>query len=230
MSVAIEPFELVSPFVLQDPEGPPLAELIERQPPSLLKELLVDPNAIARRMLDPARAASAMSQTLLVLIGGTALAGLLIATLLNGSIWRAALLLPAAVVLAVGAAMGPVAATAVMAGARVPWQLLASALTTAVTAGTLTVSALMPLAFVTMAFDREWVGPLTIVAAFAVGGAVAGRRIRKVLNALAEQVCERTGVELDDERRARIDLIGRVGLVQLTFTLSIALWSLQVIA
>jgi hypothetical protein len=221
--------ECLSPFVDSSDEGPGLAELLGRQPPSLLKELLTNPGAIAERMLDPAQAPKSMAQTLALLVATTSLTGGFLASLSGGEVLRAAALLPVAIVLAVGAAMGPVAATAVMAGARVPWQLLAAALTAAVTAGALTMVALVPVAVVLMRFDAEWAGPLAVVGAFVVGGLVSGLRIHAVLKALAKVVCDRTGEPLAGERIYRINLVGRVAFVQLAFTMSLAVWSLKVL-
>lgn len=221
--------ECVSPFVDSGDEGPALAELLSRQPPSLLKELLTEPVAIAGRMLDPAQAPTSMAQTLGLMVATASLAGGFIASMSGSEVLRAAVLLPVAIVLAVAAAMGPVAATAVIAGARVPWQLLAAALSAAVTAGVLTLVALIPLAVVAMRFDPEWAGSLTVFGAFGISGIVAGMRIRSVFRALAKLVCERTGEKLEGEREFRIGLVGRVALVQLTFTMSIAVWSLRVL-
>lgn len=221
--------EYVSPFIESGEEGPALAELLERQPPSLLKELLTDPAAIAGRMLDPAQAPTSMAQTLGLLVATASLAGGLMATLSGTGVLRAAVMLPVAIVLAVAAAMGPVAATAVIAGARVPWQLLAAALSAAVTSGVLTLVALVPIAVVAMRFDTEWAGPLAIFGAFGVSGIIAGLRIRAVFRALAKLVCERTGEKLEGEREFRIGLVGRVALVQLAFTMSVAVWSLRVL-
>lgn len=223
------PAEYVSPFVDSGDEGPALAELLSRQPPSLLKELLTDPGAIAARVLDPSQAAASMAQTLGLMVGTAALAGGFLASVSGAEVLRAAALFPVALVLAVAAAMGPVAATAVIAGARVPWQLLAAALSAAVTAGVLTLVALIPLAVVLMRFDAEWAGPLAVFGAFGVAGLIAGVRIRSVFRALAKLVCERTGEPLEGERLFRIGLVGRVALVQLAFTMSIAVWSFRIL-
>lgn len=221
--------ECVSPFVDARDEGPALAELLRRQQPSLLKDLLTNPAAIAERMLDPAEAPKTMAQTLGLLVATASLSGGFLASLSGNSVLRAAALLPIAIVLSVGAAMGPVAATALLAGARVPWQLLAAALTAAVTAGVLTLVALVPVAVVLMRLDSEWAGPLAIFGAFAVAGVIAGLRIHSVLRALAKVVCERTGEPLAGERIGRINLVGRVAFVQLAVTMSLAVWSLQVL-
>lgn len=228
-SAALIRSECVSPFVDAGDEGPALAELLSRQRPSLLKELLTDPSAIAARMLDPGQAPASMAQTLALLVATASLAGGFIASLSGTEVLRAAVLLPVAIVLAVAAALGPVAATAVIAGARVPWQLLAAALSAAVTAGVLTLVALISIAVVLMRFDAEWAGPLAIFGAFGIAGLIAGVRIRSVFGALAKQVCERTGEKLEGERLFRIGLVGRVAFVQLTFTMSIAVWSLRVL-
>ncbi|MBL8915381.1 MAG: hypothetical protein JNM17_32050 [Archangium sp.] len=222
--------ELASPFIAIEDAGPELKTLVERQPPSLLQQLLTDPKAIAERMLDPALAPKTMAHTVGLLLVSTTLTGAFLASLSRVEIWRAAGLLPVALVLAVAAAMGPVAATAVMAGARLPWQLLAAALTTAMTAGALTLAALAPIAVVAMSLNREWLGPLAVVGSFAIAGIVSGRRIHAVLVALAQSVNTRAGgVKLDDEALDRVRLVGRVAFVQLAFTTSLAIWSLKVL-
>jgi hypothetical protein len=223
------PREFVSPFIDATDSGPALTELLDRQPPSLLKELLTEPTAIAERMLDPAQAARAMGQTSVMLIGASALTGGLLASLSGANILQAAFLLPVALVLSIGAAMGPVAGTAVMAGARIPWQLLAAALTTAVTAGALTMVALVPVAVVLWRINSEWAGPLSVVSAFIISGYVSGRRIRTMLDSLARIVCERTSTPVEGEAVERIKLVGRVALVQLSFTMSLAVWALKVL-
>lgn len=222
--------ELASPFIASEETGPELKALVERQPPSLLQQLLTDPKAIAERMLDPTLAPKTMAHTVSLLLLSTTLTGAFLASLSRVEIWRAAGLLPVALVLAVAAAMGPVAATAVMAGARLPWQLLAAALTTAVTAGALTLAALAPIAVVAMSLNREWLGPLAVVGSFAIAGIVSGRRIHTVLVALAQTVNTRAGgVKLDEEALERVRLVGRVAFVQLAFTTSLAIWSLKVL-
>ncbi len=227
--MAAQLMECVSPFVDSRDDGPGLADLLEGQAPSLLKDLLTNPAAIAARMLDSAEAPRSMAQTLGLLIAAAALTGGLFASITTTEILRAAVLLPAAIVLAVGAAMGPVAATALLAGARLPWQLLAAALTSAVTAGALTMVALVPVAVVLMRLDSDFVGPLAIVLSFLVAGAISGLRIRAVLNELAKLVCASTGEALAGERFGRIALVGRVAFVQLAFTMSLAVWCLKVL-
>lgn len=229
MTTATAPHEFISPFIDASDTGPALIDLLDRQPPSLLKELLTSPEAIAERMLDPAEAPRSMSQTLLMLLGASALTGGLLASISGSDVLRAAALLPIAIVLAVGAAMGPVAATAVMSGARLPWQLLAAALTAAVTAGALTMVALIPVAVVLWRIDSEWAGPLSVVSAFIISGYVSGRRIRTMLDSLAHLVCERTSTPIEGAALERIGLVGRVGLVQLSFTMSLAVWALKVL-
>lgn len=221
--------ECVSPFVDSRDDGPTLSELLQRQAPSLLKDLLTNPAALAERMLDPVEAPRSMAQTLGLLVATSAMTGGFLASVSTAGILRAAALLPVAVVLAVAAAMGPVAATALLAGARVPWQLLAAALTAAVTAGALTLIALVPIAVVLMRIDPIWAGPLAVTCSFLIAGAISGFRIHEVLKALATMVCARTGEPLAGERVGRIDLVGRVAMVQLAFTMSVAVWSLKVL-
>ncbi|MDP3234039.1 MAG: hypothetical protein Q8S33_08425 [Myxococcales bacterium] len=220
--------EFGSPFAPSLDEGVPLDDLLETQPRSLLRELLSDPRSLAERLLD-GRAATTMVDTALTLIGASALAGAALGAATNGSAARSMALLPVALVLAVVAALGPVAASAVMVGARLPWRLLAGALTMATARGAMVLCASAPLSVLGMRADAEWLGPLMIVFSFGLAGLSSGRLIRKLMEQSALVAWERTGAELGPERMERVAIVGRVGLVQLAFTLTIAVWSFRIL-
>lgn len=220
--------ELGSPFTPTADDGVPLDELLETQPRSLLRELLSDPRALAERLLD-GRAARTMVDTMVTLGVSSALGGAPLGAATGGSAMTSMLLLPAAMVLAIIAALGPVAASAVMVGARLPWRLLAGTLTMSATRGALVLCASAPLSVVGMRADAEWLGPLLIVFSFALAGLAAGRLIRQLLAQAALVAWERSGATLGEERLALVDVVGRVGLVQLAFTMTIAVWSLRIL-
>ncbi len=217
-----------TPFVPSHDDGLTLDDLLVAQPTSLLREMLNDPRALAERLLD-GRAAKTMTDTALTLLVSSAVAGAALGTATGGSAVRSMALLPIALVLAVVAALGPVAASAVMVGARVPWALLAGALTMATTRGAMVLCASAPLSVLAMRVDDEWAGPLVILTSFAVSGLLAGRLIRTMLEQSALVLWERAGSSLGGERLERVALVGRVGLVQLAFTLSIAVWSFRIL-
>lgn len=217
-----------TPFEPSHDDGLTLDDLLVAQPTSLLREMLNDPRALSERLLD-GRAAKTMTDTALTLLVSSALAGAALGTSTGGSALRSMALLPVALVLAVVAALGPVAASAVMVGARVPWALLAGALTMATTRGAMVLCAAAPLSVLAMRVDDEWAGPLVILTSFAVSGLLAGRLIRTMLEQSALVLWERAGSSLGGERLERVALVGRVGLVQLAFTLSIAVWSLRIL-
>ncbi len=220
--------EFGSPFAPSLEEGVPLDDLLDTQPRSLLGELIGDPKALAERLLD-GRAAKTMVDTALTLIASSALAGAALGAATNGAPARSLVLLPFALVLAVIAALGPVAASAVMVGARLPWRLLAGALTMATARGALVLAASAPLSMLGMRADPEWLGPLMIVFSFGLSGLAAGRLLRRVLEQSALVAWERSGAALGAERMERVALVGRVGLVQLAFTLTIAVWSFRIL-
>jgi hypothetical protein len=220
--------EFGSPFAPSLEESVQLRELLETQPRSLLRELLSDPKALAERLLD-GRAATTMVDMALTLVGSAAVAGAALGAATNGSTVRALALLPFALILAVIAALGPVAASAVMVGARLPWRLLAGALTMATARGAMVLCASAPLSVLGMRADAEWLGPLTIVFSFGLAGVSSGRLMRKLMDQAALVTWERTGAELGPERMERVALVGRVGLVQLAFTLTIAVWSFRIL-
>jgi hypothetical protein len=204
-------------------DGPALAELLTRQPPCCSRSF-TNPAAIAERMLDPAEAPR--SRRTPRCWWPRPPPGGFLASISGSDVLRAALL-PVAIVL-----RSPppwVRSRRLRYGARVPWQLLAAALTAAVTAGALTMVALVPVAVVLMRVEPEWAGSLAVVGTFVVAGVVSGLRIHSVLRALAKVVCERTGEPLSGERISRINLVGRVAFVQLAFTMSLAVWSLKVL-
>jgi hypothetical protein len=220
--------ELGSPFTPTVEDGVPLDDLLATQPRSLLRELLSDPRALAERLLD-GRAARTMVDTTMTLGVSSALGGAALGSATHGSATTSMLLLPAAMVLAVIAALGPVAASAVMVGARLPWRLLAGTLTMSATRGALVLCASAPLSVVGMRADAEWLGPLLIVFSFALAGLSAGRLLRQLLAQAALVAGERSGASLGEERLVRVDVVGRVGLVQLAFTMTIAVWSLRIL-
>lgn len=225
---AMRSLEWGTPFVASLDDGVALDDLLVAQPTSLLREMLNDPRALAERLLD-GRAGKTMTDTALTLVVTSGLAGAALGTATGGSALRSMALLPVALVLAVIAALGPVAASAVMVGARVPWSLLAGALTMATTRGAMVLCASAPLAVLAMRVDSEWAGPLVILTSFAVSGLLSGRLIRSMLEQAALVVWQRAGSSLGGERLERVALVGRVGLVQLAFTLSIAVWSFKIL-
>lgn len=220
--------EFGSPFAPSLDEGVRLDDLLETQPRSLIRELLSDPRALAERLLD-GRAATTMVDTALTLIVSSSLAGAALGAASNGSSMRSMAFLPLALVLAVIAALGPVAASAVMVGARLPWRLLAGALTMATARGAMVLCASAPLSVLGMRADAEWLGPLMIVFSFGLAGLSSGRLLRKLMEQAALVAWERSGAALGPERMERVALVGRVGLVQLAFTLSIAVWSFRIL-
>lgn len=228
--VVAEPatIEFGSPFAPALDEGVPLDDLLETQPRSLLRELLSDPRALAERLLD-GRAAATMVDTSLTLIGASVLAGAALGVATNGSAARSLVLLPVALVLAVVAALGPVAASALMVGARLPWRLLAGALTMATARGAMVLCASAPLSVLGMRADSEWLGPLMIVFSFGLAGLSSGRLLRRLMEQAALVAWERSGAALGPERMERVAIVGRVGLVQLAFTLTIAVWSFRIL-
>lgn len=205
--------ESLSPFIDWRDDGPALETLVGQQQPSLLRDLLTAPEAVSARLLGSGSARLVQS-SLGLLAASSALSGGLIAIALEASVAKMAVLVPVSLLIAMVAALGPIAAVAIVLGVRVPWVKLSGTLVAAMAAGSLSTCAVTPFAVVLHRFDAEWAGPLAVVSAFVLAGVVAGQRTRQLLLQLA-----RTGDE-------RVALLARVATVLVAFTTALSLWLL----
>ena len=86
-----------------------------------------------------------------------------------------------------------------------------------------------PLSVLGMRADDEWLGPLMIVFSFGLAGLSSGRLLRRLMEQATLVAWERSDAALGPERMERVAIVGRVGLVQLAFTLTIAVWSFRIL-
>lgn len=206
---------------------PELERLLSRQEPSLVRELLVDASAVGARLLRPDVRAQTVSAVAAWLVFTAAVAGVALSSLTGSDPLRAAVLTPATLVVALLATLGPVAASAVLVGARVSWAMLTATLTAALAAAGFVLLALVPVSVALWRVDDAWAGPLTLVGSLGVAGFIAGRRARALLESLAAAAARQAGRPLSASGTFRVGVVARVALVQLAFTLSVALWALR---
>ena len=216
------PRESLSPFIAwrEDERDTSLDSLLADQPPSLLRELLTAPAAIAARLNGPDPLGLVQS-CLLVLVCACAFSGALLALTLEAPVLKTALLVPLSLLVALVAALGPIAAVSIVVGVRVPWSRLSGTLVAAMASGALAASAVTPFAVVLHRLDAEWAGPLAVVTAFALAGLVAGTRTRDLLLQLASA----GGADLEADRRERVAMLARISTVVVGFTAALAIWS-----
>jgi hypothetical protein len=225
--------ELVSPFVAYGPED--RGEIPERmieaaEDRSLVGDLLRDPGAVVERILDPARAERTILGSLAAIAGSAALYALVVkggAGLPEAA--RAAGLVPASMLLALAAVLGPVWATGLMIAARLPLARLVGTLTAAVATGALLLVPLAPLTRVALELNPAWAGPLSICASFGTVAAAAGGRVRGLLLRLALQVARDASpavtIELTPHDAFRVGILARMAMVLIAFTQALAFWS-----
>jgi hypothetical protein len=70
-------------------------------------------------------------------------------------------------------------------------------------------------------------GPLSVVFAYALAGIIGGARLYRLLRELAASTVGRP--ELTDSELFRVGVLARVAMMTLGFTLSLALWSFNVL-
>lgn len=188
--------------------------------PSLWVDLLRDPEAAVARMLDPSALQSAIVGSLLTVAICTG-AFAFIVRFDEGALKAAsgALWLAGSTLLAVAAALGPIHATSLLVAARVPMARLVAVLLGAVAAGAVVLAPLAPIVRLLHQRDEIWLGPISLVSAFAVSGLVAGTAVNALLHALA--VASGPSA-LSDSDEFRVGILARMAMVFLGFTVALA--------
>jgi hypothetical protein len=225
--------EPLSPFVLWTPaELEPVPEEL-LQPPerrSFLLELLRDPGAVVRRILDREKNANLVLSSLAVIALGSAVFAASVVTARGATpleVLRAALLLPLDALAAIAAALGPIYVVGIFVSARIPLARLVSTLLASVASGAQLLAVLGPILHVVYARDPLWQGPLGLVAAFLASGAAGGLRIRTLLELMAEEIASAGAgaARLTDGDRFRVAILARMAMTFLGFTSALALWA-----
>lgn len=228
----LRPREPLSPFVAWSPADRRIPDaLLGGEPtPSLLVELLRDPEAIVGRILDPARQLTLVVGAIGAAAAGTAFFTATMAAARHlGVLWLPSLVAAFDFLLAVGAALGPIYATGLLVSARLPLARLIAAMLAATATGALLLGGLAPAVYALWQLDREWYGPLGFVAAFAFAGLAGGARLHELLTLLALRISRETrgdpSAVLSGEDAFRVGILARVAMMTLAFTLSLALWA-----
>jgi hypothetical protein len=226
--------EPVSPFVLWSAEDLlPVEDIaLAEEDRGLFVDLLQDPDALVKRMLDPTRIQSTLLGSLLVMVSSMSVFALAAGSGIGldaPGLFRATTLLPLNTLLAVAAALGPAYATSILVAARMPMARLVTAMTSALAAGSVILAALSPLPYVLLELDPVWAGPLSLVGSFAAAAMLSGIRVRRTLMAMAVAVrrasLDDPAVELPDEVAHRVGILARMTMVVLAFTVSLSFWA-----
>ncbi|MBL9039530.1 MAG: hypothetical protein JNG84_13505 [Archangium sp.] len=212
--------EMLSPFIAWQPEvdAATLEPLLDSQPPSLVRELLVSPAAVVTRLLEAGQVAPLMKQCLLLLVTSSGFSAGLIAMARRAEVPWAMVMTPVSLLVALVAAIGPIAAVSLVLGVRMPWSRLSATLVAALSAGALVSSALAPAVLVLQRWNDEWGGGLGIIGVYVVAGLVTGMQAQRLMLALA-------GPQLAEELTERIEMFGRIATMALGLTVSLSIWS-----
>lgn len=216
--------ELKSPF-LRWSESDATLELPAAAPPSDLTALLGHPELVCERMVDPSRA----PRLVVTAVVATGLATLAFcagcAGLVSGRVEWQVLAAPIYVLLALAAATGPLYATSILLAARLPFARLVACVLTAGVVGALLSVAALPLIYLAWVADPEWVGALSVPAAFGLSAAAAASRLRVLLLGLAGLAQGASPMSPGDEFRVR--MLARISVMVLGFALTNAIWALE---
>jgi hypothetical protein len=220
--------EPLSPFVpwTAEDRAPLSGDLGGHRPPSLIVEILREPERLAAGILDQARVQSIVLAALGLVAGsGATLAAIVAAARGTGSAFRSAPLVVGDTLLAVAASIGPIYAVGVLVAARIPLSRLVPTLLAAVAMGALLQAGLGPVVYVLWKLDPLWAGPLSLVGAFLVSSLSSGVRIRRLLTILAEEISLAGGAALGPGDRFRVGIVSRMAMVFLAFTTALGLWA-----
>jgi hypothetical protein len=222
--------EPLSPFVSWEAEErvPMSGDLLESDgQKSLVVALLREPSQVVERLLDPSQAQSLVLGSLAAVAVGTGFFSVIgaFARGAESPAWSAALMV-FDVLLAMGAALGPIYATGLVLSARLPLARLVSVLLSSAATGSLLLAGLAPPMFVLWRMDSNWWGPLALLSAFALGGAAGGFRAYQVLFGLAEAMVRASrrdaAAVLTPDDVYRVGILARVALMLVAFTTALA--------
>jgi hypothetical protein len=204
------------------------ARLADAQPSSLFDGFLHHPGVVIDHLLTPKRVPELVITSAAITAVAAALYEAAIVTGFHLPSLRPVLAGPLMVLVAEAAAVGPIYAASVMAAARLPVARLGAAMLAATATGALLLAALAPALYVVIDYDRQWLGPVAMVAAFALAGLTSGRRLYRLLLGMAERLYQNEAgptarlLPADAERAA---LVARVACMAVGFTLSLACWT-----
>lgn len=195
---------------------------------SVLVALLRSPSVIVRKLRDPREVIPLTTTAMVALMLSAALFAIVAAR--NESLWviaRGALGAALAFLTATGAAITPIYGVSMLLQARLPLTRLAACLAAAGATGALVLAAQAPLVLTFLKLDAAWAGPMSVVAAYAIAGLIGGARLYRMLVELATSTIGRPS--LTQSELFRVGILARVSMMILGLTLSLALWSFNVL-
>jgi hypothetical protein len=222
-------YEPFSPFVLKPAEDQqPLVTIDPDSRRPVLLELLGSPEPLIDRLLAPGELDRVILASIGTIVASTSFFTMIA---LSSSGWLKAPLSAAlaslTTLLALAAAFGPIYAAGLLLAARIPLARLVALLVSSAATGTLMLAACAPIPFFLLRIDRMWAGPIALMLAFLVTGAVSGARIYRMMFLFAEKMLdlsEGSGAQLNPDQRHRVGVLARVSMLITTFTLAFALW------
>lgn len=227
-TVSIAPAIRTTPRRLIEPTSPFLADLEpatplvpRRREPPLFLEILRAPATVLARMSTPVE----VQRVVIAALGAIAACSIVLAfVVVRGDLLaaaRSAGLLTTNLLFALAASIGPIYAASIVVAARVPVARLVVVLLCSTAAGAMVLIAASFLPWFLLSVDREWFGPLSLVAAFGFAGLAAGVRLHSTLVLFA---VDAKGSTLDDDELARVGALARLASVVIFSNVALALW------
>lgn len=222
--------EELSPFV-EWPDGPASIDdtlVKDDREDSVLVALLRSPGVIVAKLRAPRELIPLTTTATLALMAGAALFAIVASRNQDAlGVCRGAFAAAVAFVTATGAALTPIYGVSLLMGARMPIAKLSACLAAAGATGALVLAAQAPLVLTLLRLDHVWSGPLSVVFAYGLAGLIGGARLYRLLVELATSTVGRS--ELTASELFRVGVLARVSMMTLGFTLSLALWSFNVL-
>ena len=228
------PLDTLSPFLSWEAE-PVEAPPVEEADAELLFQLLRDPVAVVERALDPEQVQRVAQTAILVAIAsGSLAAGLILSAW--GEPWRevvlSALMVPVGLLGALVASLFPIYGLSVLYQVRMPLSLLITLLSAATAGAAQLLLALSCVPFLLWQLDRDWAGPLSLVAVAVLSALACGSRLRALFAHLIGRSTEagalKQGIPLwvhTDDVPIRVAVFVRLSMFLLIFTNALASWA-----
>lgn len=218
-------FEPTSPFVVKPVEDREIISANEHDPQRrpLFLELLGDPRSLIDRIVDKEAVERLILSSLASLIASSWVFSLIVSSTWGAeAMLRAACLTSLSGLLALCAAFGPIYAASLLLAARIPLARLVAIIVSSAATGSLILAALAPIPLILLRVDPRTGGPLSMIAAFLIGGLISGARLYRSMFLLAETMFE--DKNLTPDARYRVGILARVSWMIVAFTLALGLW------
>lgn len=216
--------ERLSPFLpWTDAERQPLPASVlgAEVESSVFVELLRDPDAIVERIGDATRRPELVLAALASIAGGSVFLSVVTGLAMGmPNLPLASGLATADVLLALAAALGPIYGTSILLSARIPIARLVAILLCASAAAMMLLAGLAPIIHVLWKLDPLWLGPSSLLVAFAASALLGGARVHGLMMLCA---AHSAGVLTPDDA-ARVSAVARIAMLLTAFTSALAFW------